>query len=241
MYESPPINKTEIQNNILSPKTLFESPKPFETNPNQIVSPKLPVLIGDTISIQNEKNEMEPNIKNKEPKQKSEVFEIELMKMSQMEKSGSFDPKIYEEKKKKKIESLELTWKEWIQKTIVKNKRLPENIRRKLKISKLSQQKFNEQLDLIRVLKKMQEIDTIKYLILDENQRALFELISKPLLYVEENEINSPTGRYSRMVSTVDGSRKNENEIDKVTIFLFFFRDFVFFFRLLKICWKKKI
>ncbi|EAR99693.1 transmembrane protein, putative (macronuclear) [Tetrahymena thermophila SB210] len=53
-------------------------------------------------------------------------------------------------------------------------------------------QYLQQYLDIRNIMKKLQDIEKLKYLLLDENQIKLFESISKPTLYLEDfkNQIN---------------------------------------------------
>lgn len=220
IFEKTKIEQTEMLGDFTSLKPILQlnEKKNYE---------HIPSHVGDVISIQNEfQNDNEKKIETLQLQPSQEKIskniigekskeEIDIKKISKMGQSIKFDSKGYEDRKQKKIENLEITWKEWIQ-IHMYNKNLPKNLRQKLKIRKVSQEKFEEQLDLIRVLKKLQEIDTLKYLVLNEQQRALFEMLSKPLLYFEEKEIDSsPTSKYMKMFSSTKSKERKKSNIER--------------------------
>ena len=64
--------------------------------------------------------------------------------------------------------------------------RMPLNEKEKLflKGSKV----YDNELDIVHILKKLQEFEKLKIILLNEEQRILFNLIGKPLIYLEDNE-----------------------------------------------------
>lgn len=47
---------------------------------------------------------------------------------------------------------------------------------------------FEEQLDIIRILKALQDVEKLKMILFNKKQLALFDLLAKPLIFVYENE-----------------------------------------------------
>ncbi len=48
--------------------------------------------------------------------------------------------------------------------------------------------KINKRLDIVYILNKLLEIDKLLTLLLDENQRKLFDFLPRPVVLLNENE-----------------------------------------------------
>ena len=70
------------------------------------------------------------------------------------------------------------------------NKNKTEYLREKQKLLRMSNKEINDQLDIITILKKLQEIDKLKSILLTKQQINLFNLLSKPLISLENNPGN---------------------------------------------------
>ena len=49
-----------------------------------------------------------------------------------------------------------------------------------------AQETFENEIDIIQILQRIQDIEKLKYLLLNENQIALFNILEKPMIYVDE-------------------------------------------------------
>jgi len=58
---------------------------------------------------------------------------------------------------------------------------------------------FENELDLGKMLKRVQDIEKLKYLLLNENQIALFDVLEKPMIFVDEKMTKKQ--RYSMIIS----------------------------------------
>ena len=68
----------------------------------------------------------------------------------------------------------------------------------KEKLFKKTEKTFNKEVDLISILKRIHEIDKMKLLVLNQRQLTLFDLLSKPMIFVDEKK-----WRNSRKVSKI--------------------------------------
>lgn len=49
-----------------------------------------------------------------------------------------------------------------------------------------AQEIFETEIDIVKILKRIQDIEKLKYLLMTEKQIALFDVLEKPMIYVEE-------------------------------------------------------
>ena len=63
--------------------------------------------------------------------------------------------------------------------------RIAINLKEKLFIR--ARETFENEIDIVKILQRIQDIEKLKYLLLDENQMALFNILEKPMIYVDEN------------------------------------------------------
>jgi hypothetical protein len=58
----------------------------------------------------------------------------------------------------------------------------------------LAERKLKERVDIVYIVNKLQEIDKLKYLLLNKNQLKLFEVIGKPEISISKADIppNNP-------------------------------------------------
>lgn len=68
----------------------------------------------------------------------------------------------------------------------------------KEKLFKKTEKAFNKEVDLISILKRIHEIDKMKLLVLNQRQLTLFDLLSKPMIFVDEKK-----WRNSRKISKI--------------------------------------
>lgn len=64
--------------------------------------------------------------------------------------------------------------------------RMPMNEKEKLFLK--GTKVYDDELDIVHILKKLQEFEKLKIILLNEEQRTLFNLIGKPLIYLEDHE-----------------------------------------------------
>ena len=57
----------------------------------------------------------------------------------------------------------------------------------------ISEKKLEKELDIIRVLNKLKEIDILKYVLLNERQLFMFNLIGKPMIFLKQKEVDTET------------------------------------------------
>ena len=50
---------------------------------------------------------------------------------------------------------------------------------------------YDEELDIVHILRKIQEIEKMKMVLFNEEQRILFNMIDKPMIYLDEKKENS--------------------------------------------------
>ena len=78
---------------------------------------------------------------------------------------------------------------------------------------------FKRELDVINILKRLQDVEKLKMILLNENQLSLFELLAKPMIYLEGDEKNQEPEE-KKMLSRFDSTivdnklmaRKKEEE-----------------------------
>ena len=63
----------------------------------------------------------------------------------------------------------------------------------KEKLFMRTQEVFEDEIDIVKILKRIQDIEKLKYLLLNDQQIMLFEVLEKPMIFVEETqkELNS--------------------------------------------------
>ena len=88
-------------------------------------------------------------------------------------------------------------------------------VKKKINIFSNAEDKFNYNLDLVTYMKKMQEIEILKFLVLDKDTVRLMNFISKPSISFSNKEIKDDEYHLffneKKKVNTFD-----ENSIDKV-------------------------
>lgn len=75
---------------------------------------------------------------------------------------------------------------EYIKYSLKKMCRMAFNFKEKLFIK--AQDTFENEIDIVNILHRIQDIEKLKYLLLNENQMALFNVLEKPMIYVDENK-----------------------------------------------------
>lgn len=78
---------------------------------------------------------------------------------------------------------------------------------------------FQRELDVINILKRLQDVEKLKMILLNENQLSLFELLAKPMIYLEGHE-KKKEFEEKKMLSRLDSTivdnklmaRKKEEE-----------------------------
>lgn len=82
-------------------------------------------------------------------------------------------------------------------------------IKEKLEMMRLANKTINEQLDVMSIFEKLQEVDKLKLILFNPQQLLLFDLISKPEIYLEEKfltevEKNEPHYLFARRLKKID-------------------------------------
>ena len=67
---------------------------------------------------------------------------------------------------------------------------------------------FEHEIDIVKILQRVQDIEKLKYLLLNENQIALFNILEKPMIYVDENR-----NPHRSSMSLVFGPKKIKTQI----------------------------
>lgn len=79
---------------------------------------------------------------------------------------------------------------------------------------------YNEELDIVHILKKVQEIEKMKLVLFNEDQRILFNMIDKPMIYLDENGqfLSQETGSGQLKMSRITNSATimDENRMKKI-------------------------
>ena len=74
---------------------------------------------------------------------------------------------------------------EYIKYCVKKMCRMAFSFKEKLFIK--AQDTFENEIDIVNILQRIQDIEKLKYLLLNEKQMALFNVLEKPMIYVDEN------------------------------------------------------
>jgi hypothetical protein len=85
------------------------------------------------------------------------------------------------------------------------------NIKKKQKIFQNAEEKFNHNIDLVTFMKKMQEVEILKYLLLDRNTLRLMNFISKPCISMSNSNIEDE--EYKEFFGNIEDSNSVSNEI----------------------------
>lgn len=79
---------------------------------------------------------------------------------------------------------------------------------------------YEEELDVIHILRRIQEIEKLKLVLFNDDQRLLFNLIDKPMIYLDEYDEHKRTStedsRTQIHVSPMMGSNADEKKLMKV-------------------------
>ena len=79
---------------------------------------------------------------------------------------------------------------------------------------------YNEELDIVHILRKIQEIEKMKLVLFNEDQRILFNMIEKPMIYLDENGqlLSQETGSGQLKMSRIINSATimDENRMKKI-------------------------
>ena len=80
-----------------------------------------------------------------------------------------------------------------------------------------SEELYKSELDIVKILTKIHEIEKLKIILMDEDQRTLFHTLSKPFVTEEEyvnDNLKTSKRRSSRMVAKFKISNKNQNLVE---------------------------
>ena len=70
---------------------------------------------------------------------------------------------------------------------------------------------FEKEIDIVKILKRIQDIEKLKYLLMSEKQIALFDVLEKPMIYLEEE---TPMDRSSFVLKSKRTSVKEKEDIN---------------------------
>lgn len=81
-----------------------------------------------------------------------------------------------------------------------------------------AEKEIKSEMNIIEILKKLQEIEKLKKILLDSDELYLFDLLDKPYIFLEKHELNNNTGkvefrRCSRMINHSKKKIFTKNEI----------------------------
>jgi len=89
------------------------------------------------------------------------------------------------------------------------------SLKKKQKIFKNAEEKFNYNIDLVTFMKKMQEVEILKYLLLDKDTLQLMNFISKPCVSMSNSKIEDE--EYKEFFENTENSNDMSNKnIDNV-------------------------
>ena len=89
---------------------------------------------------------------------------------------------------------------------------------KKQKLIQEAEKHYSEQLDIILLLNKIQELEKLKLILLDSDQLYLFNMVTKPMIGTElcereeEKHSNNPTMKLSELIMSYKSSKKNEGQ-----------------------------
>ena len=93
--------------------------------------------------------------------------------------------------------------------------RISNNLKEKLFIR--AQEIYEKEIDIIQILQRIKDIEKLKYLLLNENQMALFNILEKPMIYVDENRNPNRTS-----LSLIFGQKKIKTQIQMQKAFEYY-------------------
>jgi len=79
----------------------------------------------------------------------------------------------------------------------------------------IAQKIFHKELDVINILKRLQDVEKLKMILLNENQLSIFELLAKPMIYMDEQQeqnMEMNESSYNRTIHHEKKVRKKEEE-----------------------------
>ena len=200
--ESKEIVILKSNNNVnIEDKTFISQKEPLKFDPSNVQEANSPLKI-DLSPAQNsieESSEIRINFDKRMIPRKSVFNNLKLKEESPMngpKLDSAMSPKV-----KQKDLNITCKWPERITPTEkVKKKiwltvydylklKIKSIFRRKLtkkeQLFQISEKKFKNETDIIYILQKIQEFEKLKIIMLDEKQLRLFNLIAKPLIYLE--------------------------------------------------------
>ena len=89
------------------------------------------------------------------------------------------------------------------------------NMNPKAKLMVQAQQIFEQEMDFVTILKKLQDVEKLKAILLNENQLRIFNLLAKPMIYCQ-SEHSLPLedlagSKLFHMLSSNSNISKNDN------------------------------
>ena len=77
---------------------------------------------------------------------------------------------------------------------------------------------FSQELDIVTILRKLQEIEKLKMVLLNEKQLILFNVLAKPLVYLDKEKLNKLAGSYT-IAEVLSSKLKNRGLKDTVNFY----------------------
>ena len=68
---------------------------------------------------------------------------------------------------------------------------------------------FSKELDIVTILRKLQELEKLKMVLLNDKQLILFNVLAKPLVYLDKEKISHTGGGYT-MAEVMSSTLKNK-------------------------------
>lgn len=255
------VEKTQGFTEAMNPTTMREDkklmPETIKTMPQQEAFKLEEKHLPDEVVMISSVLIDEPTAKDKNsgsPKESAKVFEKDLMKESVLHsptsttRFGKFfrkltfgqtmkkeNSKTIEEfiKLNEKNQQIRFNIMDFIKLMIKRISRFSLNFKEKLYIR--AHKVFETEIDIVKILQRIQDIEKLKYLLFDDQQLLLFDMLEKPMIFAEEEEekmrqsFSPPAGtrresvfdpKLSKVHRAFDyyvelGTRKDCNPLDK--------------------------
>lgn len=195
--------KNKIPNDVL-PSYLLEEKTEKEKNEIKFVNSKV-----NEIDEKKEEEEIKNSIGSRKDqdvnsKTKSSQIFSKIKKVTSVEKEKNLENF---EKFKNGKEKFNFGFIQYLRMKLRFNKK---HLKNEEKLFTKSQQQISFEMDIIQILKKIQEIEKLKKILLNENEQYLFDLLDKPYIHLEKHDIRGETeGIDFRRKSILVNSIKN--------------------------------
>lgn len=77
-------------------------------------------------------------------------------------------------------------------------------------------QAYEKELDIVQILKKIQEIEKLKMILFNDEQRTLFNFIEKPMIYLDEEHQNNEGSQLKMSRVLNSATILDENKIKRI-------------------------